>query len=161
MELSSLLINPDWEPEATAERRRPSWRRSEGQERKGGGRGWLGWQMRQGSKKPELQTDTGDSHFPWTHLWVNGHLCFTFCTDLAHSCFPGAGTIGERLPSRLPASQQSQESQRAKRKTVQRGNKSTITLKELRSRDYEPISELSYSTGLRGEAALILRGETW
>jgi len=98
--------------------------------------------------------DTGDSHFPWTHLWVNGHLRFTFCTDLAHSCVPGNGTIGELVPSCTPASQQSQ---RVKRKQ-QRKNNRTITLKELCSRDSEPISDLSDSTGQKEKPASLLSG---
>lgn len=97
------------------------------------------------------------SHFPWTHLWVNGHLCFTFCTDLAHSCVPWACTIGEPVPFCLPASLQSQ---RAERKQNREENKSTIMLKEPCSRDSRPIRVLSDSAGVREETRFISKWNT-
>lgn len=142
--------------------------RKGGKRKKRGGwecEGWPDWQMIQRNEKQKAwcsmvdsaEFDTGDSHFPWTHLWVNGHLCFTFCTDLAHSCVPWACTIGEPVPFCLPASLQSQ---RAERKQNREENKSTIMLKEPCSRDSRPIRVLSDSAGVREEARFISKWNT-
>lgn len=108
------------------------------------------------SRMDSTSFDTGDSHFPWTHLWVNGHLCFTFCTDLAHSCVPGAGYnrwAGAFLPARQQTEPKGGE-ETAERRKQESCSKSSV------QETGGPIRDVSDSTGVRGEACFISKWDT-